>query len=79
MDDSLCEPAAVSLCLVSMVKHIERFRAAMNFQPVDRLPRWEWVMWRSEIIARWKLMVAKTNRCGCDLGERTYGTKSSGI
>jgi len=33
--------------------HVERFRATMNFQPVDRLPRWEWAMWWDETIARW--------------------------
>ena len=32
---------------------VERFRAVMNFQPVDRLPRWEWAMWWDETIARW--------------------------
>jgi hypothetical protein len=26
----------------------------MNFQPVDRLPRWEWAMWWDKTIARWK-------------------------
>ncbi len=26
----------------------------MNFQGVDRLPRWEWAMWWDETIARWK-------------------------
>ena len=36
------------------MKHVERFRAAMNFQPVDRLPRWEWAMWWDETIAAWK-------------------------
>ena len=25
----------------------------MSFQPVDRLPRWEWAMWWDETIARW--------------------------
>ena len=25
----------------------------LNFQPVDRLPRWEWAMWWDETIARW--------------------------
>ncbi len=25
----------------------------MNFQPVDRLPRWEWAMWWDETIKRW--------------------------
>ena len=27
------------------MNHVERFRAVMNFQPVDRLPAWEWAMW----------------------------------
>jgi uroporphyrinogen-III decarboxylase len=36
------------------MNHVERFRAAMNFQPVDRLPRWEWAMWWDETIAAWK-------------------------
>jgi hypothetical protein len=35
------------------MNHVERFRAVMNFQPVDRLPRWEWAMWWDETIARW--------------------------
>ena len=26
----------------------------MNFQPVDRLPRWEWAMWWDKTIARWR-------------------------
>ena len=25
----------------------------MNFQPVDRLPRWEWAMWWDRTISRW--------------------------
>ena len=25
----------------------------MNFQPVDRLPVWEWAMWWDKTIARW--------------------------
>ena len=33
------------------MNHVERFRAVMNFQPVDRLPRWEWAMWWDETIA----------------------------
>lgn len=37
----------------SSMNHVERFRAVMNFQPVDRLPRWEWAMWWDETIARW--------------------------
>ena len=35
------------------MNHVERFRAVMNFQPVDRLPRWEWAMWWDETILRW--------------------------
>lgn len=35
------------------MNHVERFRAVLNFQPVDRLPRWEWAMWWDETIARW--------------------------
>lgn len=35
------------------MNHVERFRAVMNFQPVDRQPRWEWAMWWDETIARW--------------------------
>ena len=35
------------------MNHVERFRAMMNFQPVDRLPRWEWAMWWDLTIARW--------------------------
>src|SRR5512137_2507100 len=37
-----------------LMNHVERFRAVMNFQPVDRLPRWEWAMWWDETIARWR-------------------------
>jgi hypothetical protein len=36
------------------MNHVERFRAIMNFQPVDRLPRWEWAMWWDKTIERWK-------------------------
>ena len=36
------------------MNHVERFRALMDFQPVDRLPRWEWAMWWDETIARWR-------------------------
>jgi hypothetical protein len=35
------------------LNHVERFRAVMNFQPVDRLPRWEWAMWWDLTIERW--------------------------
>ena len=35
------------------MNHVERFRAVMNFQPVDRLPRWEWAMWWDQTIDRW--------------------------
>ena len=33
--------------------HVERFRALMNFQEVDRLPVWEWAMWWDKTIDRW--------------------------
>ncbi len=36
------------------MSHVERFRAVMGFQPVDRLPRWEWAMWWDETIANWR-------------------------
>jgi hypothetical protein len=35
------------------MNHVERFRAVMNFQPVDRLPVWEWAMWWDKTIAAW--------------------------
>ncbi len=35
------------------MNHVERFRAVMQFLPVDRLPRWEWAMWWDETIRRW--------------------------
>ena len=35
------------------MNHVERFRAVMNFQAVDRLPCWEWAMWWDETIAHW--------------------------
>jgi len=35
------------------MNHVERFRAVMNFQAVDRLPCWEWAMWWDETIRRW--------------------------
>ena len=36
------------------MNHVERFRAVMDFQPVDRLPRWEWAMWWDRTIANWR-------------------------
>ena len=36
------------------MNHVERFRAVMAFQPVDRLPKWEWAMWWDKTIARWR-------------------------
>jgi Uroporphyrinogen decarboxylase (URO-D) len=39
---------------MTVMNHVERFRAVMNFQPVDRLPRWEWAMWWDKTIERWK-------------------------
>ncbi len=35
------------------MNHVERFRAVMNFQEVDRLPVWEWAMWWDKTIERW--------------------------
>jgi hypothetical protein len=36
------------------MNHVERFRALMEFQAVDRLPRWEWAMWWDLTIERWQ-------------------------
>jgi hypothetical protein len=36
------------------MNHVERFRALMNFQEVDRLPKWEWAMWWDKTIDRWR-------------------------
>jgi hypothetical protein len=36
------------------MNHVERFRALMNFQEVDRLPIWEWAMWWDKTIERWR-------------------------
>ena len=33
--------------------HVERFRALMHFQPVDRLPFIEWASWWDKTIERW--------------------------
>lgn len=35
------------------MNHVERFRAVMGFQPVDRFPRWEWAMWWDKTLERW--------------------------
>jgi len=35
------------------MNHVERFRAALDFQPVDRLPQIEWATWWDKTIARW--------------------------
>jgi len=35
------------------MNHVERFRALMEFQDVDRIPRWEWAMWWDKTIERW--------------------------
>ena len=37
----------------SDMNHVDRFRAVMAFQPVDRIPRWEWAMWWDKTIERW--------------------------
>ena len=48
-------PVSAGRCKIrSTMNHVERFRAVMNFQPVDRLPRWEWAMWWDKTIERWK-------------------------
>jgi len=36
-----------------IMNHVERFRAIMDFQSVDRLPKWEWAMWWDKTIERW--------------------------
>lgn len=36
------------------MNHVERFRAVMSFQQVDRLPKWEWAMWWDKTLARWR-------------------------
>ncbi len=36
------------------MNHVERFRAVMNGDSVDRLPMWEWAMWWDKTIERWK-------------------------
>ena len=36
------------------MNHVERFRAVMNFQPVDRLPQIEWASWWSETLTNWR-------------------------
>ena len=35
------------------MNHVERFKAVMNFQPVDRLPRLEWASYWDKTIERW--------------------------
>jgi hypothetical protein len=35
------------------MNHVERFRAVMAGQAVDRLPRWEWAMWWDKTLTRW--------------------------
>lgn len=46
------------------MNHVERFRAVMNFQPVDRLPIWEWAMWWDKTIARWRTEGLPANLTG---------------
>jgi len=36
------------------LNHLERFRALMDFQSVDRLPRVEWASWWDKTIDRWR-------------------------
>jgi len=35
------------------MNQLERFRAVMQFQPVDRLPRVEWASWWDKTVERW--------------------------
>jgi hypothetical protein len=46
---------------IEPMNHLERFRALMDFQPVDRIPRIEWATWWDQTIDRW---------CGEGLGVR---------
>lgn len=39
---------------MACMNHVERFRATMGFQSVDRLPRWEWAMWWDRTVENWK-------------------------
>ncbi len=39
--------------MADTMTHPQRFRALMNGQAVDRLPRWEWAMWWDLTIGRW--------------------------
>jgi hypothetical protein len=36
------------------MNHLERFRAVMEFEPFDRLPRIEWAGWWDQTISRWQ-------------------------
>ena len=36
------------------MNHVERFRAVMDFRPVDRLPRIEWASWWDQTVERWR-------------------------
>ena len=63
------------------MNHVERFRAVMAFQPVDRLPIWEWAMWWDETIARWRgeghLRLDEDYRDHFDLDTRQAGWLNS--
>jgi hypothetical protein len=39
--------------VTAAMTQLERFRAVMNFQPVDRLPRLEWAVWWNLTVERW--------------------------
>ena len=54
------------------MNHVERFRAVMNFQPVDRLPVWEWAMWWDKTIERWHLPVGRRQE-RLSVGRRSTG------
>ncbi|MEN8250801.1 MAG: uroporphyrinogen decarboxylase family protein [Bacteroidota bacterium] len=36
------------------MNHVERFKAVVKGQPVDRLPKLEWAVWWNETIDRWR-------------------------
>ena len=45
------------------MNHVERFRAVMAGQPVDRLPDEEWAMWWDRTIARWNTRRIAESNC----------------
>jgi len=54
--------------------HRDRFRKVMNFEPVSRLPQWEWVSWWDKTIERWrKEGLPDDFRTDWDIRERFFG------